>query len=69
VLKENFRGASPHKMGAQGFAWSFLVRDKKETHESVYEASNSTVHVEIPSRRTPCTSIAKTVQKIFRRKK
>lgn len=53
----------PTRIGGEGIRWIFIVRNKKETHENVYETSRITVYVENPTHRTPCTSIAKTVQK------
>ena len=36
----------PARSGAKGFASFFVVCEHMETHESVYEASKSTVNVE-----------------------
>ena len=49
--------------GGEGIRVVFGVRKKYSTHIRVYEASKTTVHVEITAIRTPCMSIAKTIQK------
>lgn len=39
----------PTLIGGEGIRWNFIVRSHMETHEKVYEASKTTVHVEISS--------------------
>jgi hypothetical protein len=55
-------------MGAKGFAGFLLCVKNKETHGAVYYASKYVHVLKKRALRTPCTSIAKTVQKIRRMK-
>lgn len=55
-------------MGSKGFAEFLLCVKNKETHGAVYETSKIKYTFKNKALRTPCTSVAKTVQKIRRKK-
>ena len=66
-LSGNFRRVCPHSMRAKGFA-GFCRVGKNRKHTGACSAHRkkllSGAHVENKALRTPCTSIAKTVQKL-----
>ena len=64
-----FSPRSPHKDEGEGSRLVFIVCEIKETHESVYEASNSTVHVGNSGTKAPLYEHSENSTKDSRRKK